>query len=63
MKNNLIPDKLFFKPLDAAILLDVSVKTVYSWIDTGKLDAVRIAGRTVRIPRRALQKIIEDVDV
>jgi len=57
-----IPHKLFFRPLDIAILFDVSIKTIYSWVDTGKLDAVRIGGRTLRIPYRSLIKFIKDND-
>ncbi|MBA4389983.1 MAG: excisionase [Syntrophus sp. (in: bacteria)] len=57
-----IPNRLFFKPLDVAILFNVSVKTVYSWVAEGKLDAVTIAGRTLRIPYAALNKLIRDVN-
>ncbi len=48
-----LPDKLFFKPADIARLFDVKVKTVYCWLETGKLDGIKIAG-TVRIPRAAV---------
>lgn len=60
--NETILNRPFFKPLDVAILFDVSVKTVYSWIDQGKLDAVRIAGRTVRIPYNGVLRLIKEVN-
>lgn len=48
-----LPDKLFFKPADIARLLDVKVKTVYGWCETGQLGSIKIGG-TLRIPRAAV---------
>ncbi|MCX5810163.1 MAG: helix-turn-helix domain-containing protein [Proteobacteria bacterium] len=61
MKNTL-PDKLFFRPSDVAHMFDISVKTVYGWIETGKLRAIRITDRTLRIPRAAIEKILKETD-
>lgn len=52
-----IPDKARFRPDEAAVILDMSVKTIYSWISTGKMEAVRIGGRSLRIPREEIVKM------
>lgn len=60
MESNPLPDKFYFRPDEVAKLFCVSTRAVYRWIDEGKLEAVRIAGSTIRIPREALQEIIEE---
>jgi excisionase family DNA binding protein len=62
MNSDTLPDKLFFKPSELAEMLSISVKTIYGMIDQGRLDAVRIGGRTVRIPRQAVMNIIEEIN-
>lgn len=57
-----LPDKLFFKVPELAGILDVNIKTLYSWIETGRLDAVKIGGWSVRIPRAAALKLIEEMN-
>lgn len=54
-----LPDKLFFRPSDIAAIFDVKIKTVYCWLETGKLDSIKIAG-TVRIPRQAVIDAIKE---
>lgn len=49
----------YLRPREAAALLRVSTKTIYGWIDQGRLDAERIAGRTLRIKREKLDAIRE----
>jgi excisionase family DNA binding protein len=49
--------KDFYRPDEVAKKYNVSRSTVYFWIDTGKLEAVKIAGFTLRIPKDELQKI------
>lgn len=44
----------------AAELLGVSDRTVWSLVKKGELPAVRLAGRTVRIDRRDLDQFIAD---
>jgi excisionase family DNA binding protein len=34
----------------------MSVKTIYSWIATGEMEAVRIGKRSLRIPREEIIK-------
>lgn len=57
---DLIPDKQLFRPDEIARFFEVSRRTVYRWIDEGKLRAVKIAGSTVRITREALLEIIAE---
>jgi excisionase family DNA binding protein len=49
-----LPDKAFFRPDEVAEYYGVAVSTVYSWIAEGKLEAVRLAGRTTRISHEAI---------
>ena len=48
-----LPNKELLRPDEVAKYLSVSRKTIYLWIDTGKLDAVRIS-RLIRIPRKSV---------
>ena len=57
-----IPTKRLFRPDEVAKIFDVSVKTVYNWCNCGKLDFLRIAGRTMRIERECIIKIIRISD-
>jgi len=43
-------------------LLNVSPRTVWSLVDTGKLKAVRIARRLVRIPRAEVEAYLAKLD-
>ena len=53
---NTIPDKARFRPDEAAEILEVSRKTIYDWISTGQMEAVRIGKKLLRIPREELVK-------
>ena len=52
-----LPDKELLRPDEVAEYYSVSVKTVRGWIATGKLEAIKIAGGVLRIPRTAINKI------
>jgi len=52
-----LADKEFFRPAEVAKYFCVALSTVYSWIDTGKLDAVKIGDKTVRIKRETIINI------
>lgn len=45
-----LPDKELLRPDEVADYLSVTRKTIYYWIDIGKLEAVKIE-RLIRIPR------------
>jgi excisionase family DNA binding protein len=51
-----LPDKELLRPDEVAKYLSVTRKTVYFWIDTGKLEAYKIVN-VLRIPREAVLKI------
>lgn len=51
------PEPEFWKVREVAELLRVSVMSVYRKVDTGEIESVRF-GRTIRIPRRAVRKLL-----
>lgn len=57
-----IPEKRLFRPDEVAKIFDVSVKTVYNWCDSGKLEFLRVAGHTLRIERKCVIEIIRISD-
>lgn len=57
----MLPNKPFFRPESVAEYYDVNVKTVYGWIDQGKMDAVKVGG-SIRIPRHAIINAQEKVN-
>jgi excisionase family DNA binding protein len=48
----------YLKPRDVAAELDVTLRTVYSWIATGKLASVRLSPRARRIPQKDLDRFL-----
>lgn len=46
-------------PAEAAKLLSVAKLTVYNWIKSGKLPAVRLGGKTLRIELDALHEFMQ----
>lgn len=45
-----LPAKSLLRPTKVAEILDVSLSTIYYWVATGQLDAIKPAGKTIRIP-------------
>ena len=58
MSRNIAPARRWISPRETAEYLDCHLQTVYAWIDSGKLPAVRI-GRSVRVDLRALEAEFE----
>lgn len=48
---------------DTAEMLDVSVKTVRRYIASGRLDAVRLGRRTLRVRIESVDRLIEEHSV
>lgn len=51
-----LPEKTLLRPDEVALFFQVRVKTVYGWIDTGKLDATKV-GKVLRIYRESVIKL------
>jgi len=52
-----LPNKELFRPDEVAKFYSVARSTVYVWIETGKLEAVKVGGKLLRIPREALENL------
>lgn len=50
--------KAFYSPAEVATLADVHPSTILNYIRDGKLYAVRLSERTIRIPARSVQKLL-----
>jgi excisionase family DNA binding protein len=53
-------EPLFLRPVEVAHLLGISRTRVYEMLNTGSIPAVRLEGRTWRIPRAAIEKLARD---
>jgi excisionase family DNA binding protein len=52
-----LPKKDLLRPAEVAAYFSLSTKTIYGWIDQGKLEAVKIGG-TIRITREAVEGLL-----
>ena len=58
-----LPDKELFRVDEVAAYFSLSVKTIYGWIDEGKIEAVKIGpSNTIRIKRENIEKMIRPID-
>lgn len=51
-------NKAFYSPADVAGFANVHTSTILNYIRNGKLYAVRLSERTIRIPAKAVQKLL-----
>ena len=51
--------KSFYSPAEVAELASVSPSTILNYIKSGKLPAVRLSERLIRIPRKAVVRLLE----
>lgn len=51
---------IFLRPVEAARILNISRSRLYEMLNAGSIPAVRLEGRTWRIPRAALDKLAAD---
>ena len=51
--------KAFYSPAEVADLASVSPSTILNYIKVGKLPAVRLSERLIRIPRKAVVRLLE----
>jgi len=58
-----LPEKKLIRPDEVARYFRVSTRTVYGWIDSGQIKAVRIAGgKLLRIKREDIEEAQKDLD-
>jgi len=53
-----LPEKAYYRPDEIAEYLGVAKRTIYVWIESGKLHAVKITGKTIRISRESLLTVL-----
>lgn len=53
-------EALFLRPTEAARLLNLSMATMYEMLHDNSIPRVKLAGRAWRIPRVAIDKLIEE---
>jgi excisionase family DNA binding protein len=51
--------KAFYSPAEIADLAGVSTSTILNYIKAGKLPAVRLSERLIRIPRKAVVRFLD----
>ena len=58
-----LPDKALLRPDEVADYFRVKIRVIYKWVDEGRIKgAVRVAGRTIRIPRESVVECQERVE-
>lgn len=55
--------KAFYSPAEVAAMIDVHPTTILNYIRGEKLYAIRLSERTIRIPARSVQKLLEPDEV
>jgi excisionase family DNA binding protein len=56
-----LPDKELLRPDEVATYLSVTRKSVYRWISEGRIEAVRISTKLLRIPRKKVFKFQKSI--
>ena len=56
-----LPNRQLLRPDEIARYYSVSKSAVYRWIETGKLEAIKVAGKTIRIPRESAIALKKDI--
>lgn len=57
-----LPNKALLRPDEVAAYLQVSRRTVYLWIDLGKMEAVRLPGGGIRVKRETVIETLKAVN-
>jgi excisionase family DNA binding protein len=53
-------EQIFFRPSEAALALGCSRTRIYELVHAGLLPHVRLGGTSIRIPKAAIQKLVDD---
>lgn len=54
------PSKILMRPKVVANILEVKPSTIYYWIRTGRMEAVQLPGRTLRIRKSIVLEAQKD---
>ena len=55
-----LPNKEYLRPDEVANYFSLSAKTIYGWIDSGEIEAVKVGpNNTVRIRREEVEKMVQ----
>jgi excisionase family DNA binding protein len=54
------PSKVLMRPRKVADTLNVAPSTIYYWIATGRLEAVKLPGKTLRIRKSVVDDAQKD---
>ena len=57
---NKIPQKILFRPDETAEIFDVSIRTIYRWVEEGKLEAIRPNKGVMRIFRDSVINLLRE---
>lgn len=49
-----------YTPQKTADILGVTRKTIYNWINEGKIQAIQLPGRGIRIPQSEIDRILKE---
>lgn len=52
-----LPNKGLLRPDEVAEYFSVTRRTIYNWIDSGRLDAVKVSGTIIRITRESINNL------
>ena len=52
-----LPNNTLLKPSTVAEYFQVSKKTIYLWVSVGKLDGVKLGGKTLRVTRESVDRL------
>ncbi len=53
-------EQILYRPIEAARALGVSRTRIYELVQTGDLPHIRLGGKAIRIPRLALERLVEE---
>lgn len=56
----LVPERLWHSPAETAVLLGVSMATVYRLVARGELDSAKLGHRTLRISRASIESYVRE---
>lgn len=52
-----LPERELMRVDEVARYFSVTKATVYNWVSSGRLEAVKVAGHILRIPRKSVQNV------